>query len=192
MLLQKGEVIRLKELSLNILDVAENSVRAGATLVEISLTQENGTLTITIQDDGCGMSREILEQVENPFYTTRTTRSVGLGIPLYKMAAEQTGGTVTIRSVEKADDSEHHGTTVTALFYTDHIDCAPLGDIVSTVCTLIHGSPQIDFVFTHKTSEREVSLDTRELRAVLGDEISLDNFEVMRWIRESLEEQYQS
>ncbi len=177
---------------MNILDVAENSVRAGAALIEISLTEQEGQLTIVIRDNGCGMSREILEQVENPFYTTRTTRSVGLGIPLYKLAAEQTGGSVTIRSAQKSEAPDTHGTTVTAVFHTDHIDCAPLGDIVSTVCTLIHGSPQIDFVFTHQTPEREVRLDTRELRAVLGEEISLDNFEVMRWIRESLEEQYQT
>lgn len=177
---------------MNILDVAENSVRAGAALIEISLTEQEGQLTIVIRDNGCGMSREILEQVENPFYTTRTTRSVGLGIPLYKLAAEQTGGSVTIRSAQKSEAPDAHGTTVTAVFHTDHIDCAPLGDIVSTVCTLIHGSPQIDFVFTHQTPEREVRLDTRELRAVLGEEISLDNFEVMRWIRESLEEQYQT
>lgn len=177
---------------MNILDVAENSVRAGAALIEISLTEQEGQLTIVIRDNGCGMSREILEQVENPFYTTRTTRSVGLGIPLYKLAAEQTGGSVTIRSAQKSEAPDAHGTTVTAVFRTEHIDCAPLGDIVSTVCTLIHGSPQIDFVFTHQTPEREVRLDTRELRAVLGEEISLDNFEVMRWIRESLEEQYQT
>lgn len=181
----------MKELSLNILDVAENSVRAGATLVEISLTEAEGQLTIMIRDNGCGMSREILEQVENPFYTTRTTRSVGLGIPLYKLAAEQTGGYVTIRSVQKSESEEAHGTTVTALFHTDHIDCVPLGDIVSTVCTLIHGAPQIDFLFTHQSPGRKVRLDTREIRAVLGEEISLDNFEVMRWMRESLEEQYQ-
>ena len=88
----------MKELSLNILDISENSVKAGATLVEITLTESRDTLTISIKDDGCGMDAETLKSVENPFYTTRTTRSVGLGIPLLKMAAEQTGGDVKISS----------------------------------------------------------------------------------------------
>ncbi len=182
----------MQELSLNILDVTENSVRAGATLVQLSLIEAENTLTVTIADNGCGMSREILQQVENPFYTTRTTRSIGLGIPLYKMAAEQTGGSLTIRSVEQSVDPVNHGTTVTAVFHTDHIDCVPLGDLIATVTTLIHGAPQIDFVYLHQTPDRRVELDTRELRAVLGDTISLDHIEVINWIRENLEEQYQS
>lgn len=181
----------MKELSLNILDIAENSVRAGATLVGISLAQQDNELTVIIRDNGCGMSPETLQRVENPFYTTRTTRSVGLGIPLYKLAAEQTGGSVSIRSVQEAEDPVHHGTEVTAVFHTDHIDCAPLGDMVSTVLTLIHGSPQIDFVYTHTAPGLAVSLDTREIRAVLGEEIPLDSFEVMEWIRDNLKEQYQ-
>lgn len=180
----------MKELSLNILDIAENSVRAGATLIEISLTEQDKVLTIVIRDNGCGMSCETLERVENPFYTTRTTRSVGLGIPLYKLAAEQTGGSVTISSIQECEDAEQHGTTVTAVFHTAHIDCAPLGDMVSTVCTLIHGSPRIDFVYTHTAPGLAVKLDTREMRAVLGEEIPLDSFEVMQWIQESLKEQY--
>ncbi len=182
----------MQELSLNILDVTENSVRAGATLVELSLVEAANTLTVTITDNGCGMSQEILQQVENPFYTTRTTRSIGLGIPLYKMAAEQTGGSLTIHSVEQSTDPVNHGTTVTAVFHTDHIDCVPLGDLIATVTTLIHGAPQIDFVYLHQTPDRRVELDTRELRAVLGDTISLDHIEVINWIRENLEEQYQS
>ena len=92
----------MKEISLNILDIAENSVKAGATLIEIDLTQTGAVLQIVIKDDGCGMSPETLKRVENPFYTTRTTRSVGLGIPFYKLAAEQTGGSVTIESVQKS------------------------------------------------------------------------------------------
>ena len=182
----------MKELSLHILDIAENSVRAKASLIEIHLLQEGEILTIVIRDNGCGMSRETLQRVENPFYTTRTTRSVGLGIPLYKLAAEQTGGYVKIESVQQADNPQDHGTTVTAEFHLDHIDCTPLGEIISTVCTLIYGAPKIDFVFTHKMPGREIRLDTRELRAVLGTEVPLDSYAVMQWMRESLEEQYQS
>ena len=103
----------MKELSLNILDITENSVKAGATLTKISIVEGDDTLTLTIKDDGCGMSEEILKSVENPFYTTRTTRKVGLGIPLLKMAAEMTGGNLKIVSSTHPDS---HGTTVTANF----------------------------------------------------------------------------
>lgn len=182
----------MKEISLNILDIAENSVKAGATLIEISLTQTGTILQIVIKDNGCGMSPETLKQVENPFYTTRTTRSVGLGIPFYKLAAEQTGGSVTIESVQESESSAQHGTTVTAVFYTDHIDFMPLGDMVSTVCTLIHGSPDIDFLYRHQTEQGSIELDTRAVRQVLGEDLPLDCFEVMEWIRGYLEEQYQA
>lgn len=180
----------MKEISLNILDIAENSVRAGACNIRISLTEDGGVLTIMIEDDGCGMDQEMLARVENPFTTTRTTRAVGLGIPLYKLAAEQTGGSVTMRSVSEKDDPKRHGTTITAVFHTGHIDCMPLGDIISTVCTLIQGAPRIDFCFTHLLHGQEVRLDTTEIRAVLGDDIPIDSFEVMDWIRKNLEAQY--
>ncbi len=180
----------MKELSLNILDIAKNSVRAEAENIHIALTEENDTLTVVIEDDGCGMNKELLARVENPFATTRTTRSVGLGIPLYKLAAEQTGGSVTIRSVSEKEDPVGHGTVITAVFYTSHIDCMPLGDIVATVCTLIQGAPQIDFLFTHARGGQEVRLDTKEIRAVLGEEIPIDSFEIISWIRQNLEEQY--
>ncbi len=176
----------MKELSLNILDITENSVKAGATLTEISIVENSDTLTLTIKDDGCGMSEEILKTVENPFYTTRTTRKVGLGIPLLKMAAEQTGGEVKIVSSTSA---HNHGTAVTALFYKNHLDFTPLGDIKETVVTLIQGHPDTDFLFVHKSDKGEVKLDTRELRVVL-EGVPLDTYEVIVWIREYLNEQY--
>ena len=176
----------MKELSLNFLDITENSVKAGATLTEISIIEQGDTLTLIIKDNGCGMSDEILKTVENPFYTTRTTRKVGMGIPLLKLAAEQTGGNVKIVS---STDSKNHGTTVTALFYKKHLDFTPLGDIKETVATLIQGHPETDFLFTHKTEKSSVVLDTRELRAVL-EGVPLDTYEVIKWIKEYLEEQY--
>ena len=177
----------MKELSLNILDITENSVKAGATLTQIALEETDETITITITDDGCGMSEEVLNTVTNPFYTTRTTRKVGLGIPLLILAAEQTGGNVKISS---STDSDNHGTTVTALFYKNHLDFTPLGDIKATVATLIQGHPDTDFLFTHKTAKGEVLLDTRELREVL-DGVPLDTYEVIKWINEYLNEQYE-
>ncbi len=177
----------MKELSLNILDITENSVKAGATLTEISIIESDDTLTLTIKDDGCGMSEEILKTVENPFYTTRTTRKVGLGIPLLKMAAEMTGGFVKI--VSSTDDS-NHGTTVTALFYKNHLDFTPLGCIKETITTLIQGHPDTDFLFVHQIESGEVKLDTRELRVVL-EGVPLNTYEVIVWIQEYLNEQYQ-
>ena len=181
----------MKELSLNILDITENSVKAKATLVEILLTENTDTLTITIKDDGTGMTDEVLERVSNPFYTTRTTRKVGMGIPLFKFAAEQTGGRLDIESRHFESYPDSHGTTVSAVFRKGHIDFTPLGDVISTVTTLIQGHPDVDFVFGHTTESGNVSLDTRELRAVL-DGVPLDTFEVLIWIKENLEEQYNS
>ena len=180
----------MKELSLNILDVAENSVKAKASRIQISLQETQETLTLTIADNGCGMKPDILAGVIDPFYTTRTTRKVGLGVPLLKMAAEQTGGEMRIESYHESDYSDRHGTVVTAVFYKNHIDFTPLGDVISTVTTLIQGSPEIDFVFSHTSDTLDVSLNTEEMRGILGEEVPLNTPEVLQWIAESLREQY--
>lgn len=177
----------MKELSLNILDITENSVKAGATLTEISLIEDNETLTLKITDDGCGMPEEIVRGVTDPFYTTRTTRKVGLGLPLLKMAAEQTGGRIEINSSQ----GEEHGTSVTAVFYKNHLDFTPLGDVISTVTTLIQGHPDTDFLFIHTKNGNEVRLDTRELRGVL-EGVPLNTYDVIQWISEYLREQYEN
>ena len=182
----------MTEISLNILDITENSVKAGATLTQIEITETQETLTVKIIDNGCGMTEETVNRVTDPFYTTRTTRSVGLGIPLFKLAAEQTGGSFTIESAVDDGKTEDHGTTVTAVFYKNHIDCTPLGDVTATVTTLIQGHPETDFLFTHQKGEACVCLDTRELREVLGAEVSLSEYEVIKWIEEFLNEQYLS
>ena len=115
----------MPEISLNILDVAENSVRAEASLVEItvSVQPEEDTLTVVIRDDGCGMTKEQAARVQDPFFTTRTTRKVGLGVPFFKQAAESTGGSFRI------DSEKGKGTTVKAVFGLSHIDRMPLGEI---------------------------------------------------------------
>ena len=180
----------MKELSLNVLDITKNSVKAGATLIDITLLEEGNLLTLTITDNGCGMTPEVVENVMNPFYTTRTTRKVGMGVPLLMLAAEQTGGRMTIESRHEDAFPQDHGTVVTATFYTDHIDFTPIGDLVSTMETLIMGSPEIDFTFLHDMNGRRVELDTRELRAVLGEDVPLDSYEVISWIGGFLREQY--
>ena len=181
----------MKELSLNILDVAENSVKAGASLTQILITEKDNVLTIEIVDDGCGMSEDIVRSVTDPFYTTRTTRKVGMGIPLLNLACEQTGGDLAIESVTQEDDPEGHGTHVTATFYMDHIDFTPLGDVASSVLTLIQGHPDRDFLFCHQKNGSSVELDTREVRAVLED-VPLNCYDVLMWISGYLEEQYEA
>lgn len=180
----------MKELSLNILDIAENSVKAGATLVRILLQETEETLTLTVADNGCGMLPELLQSVSDPFCTTRTTRKVGLGIPLLKLAAEQTGGSVRLTSRHVSEDPEHHGTEVVAVFHPRHIDFTPLGDIVSTLLTLIQGNPGMDFCYRHEAGGACAELDTRSIREVLGADIPLDSYEVLRWMEEYLREQY--
>ncbi|MBE6727225.1 MAG: ATP-binding protein [Ruminococcaceae bacterium] len=181
----------MKELSLNILDVTENSVKAGATLTQIIITEKSRKMTIVIKDNGCGMNAEILKGVTDPFYTTRTTRKVGMGLPLLKMAAEMSGGKMTVASISVDDDKQNHGTTVTAEFDMDNIDFTPLGDIIATITTLIQGHPDTDFEFCHETEKGIVKLETLMLRELLED-VPLSSYEVIKWIEEYLREQYES
>jgi len=179
----------MKELSLNILDITENSVKAKATLTEILIEESDEQLILTIKDNGTGMTEEILKGVTDPFYTTRTTRKVGMGLPLLKMAAEMTGGKITVTSKHFSLYPKEHGTIVCAEFNKNHIDFTPLGDVISTITTLIQGHPDTDFLYHHTFGGKEVSLDTRELRLVLED-VPLNTYDVIKWIEENLKEQY--
>ena len=165
------------------MDVAQNSVRANAGLVTITVTEsdKSDSLTISIADDGCGMTEEQVSQVIDPFFTTRTTRKVGLGVPLFKLSAEQTGGSFDIKS------ELGKGTVTTASYVKSHVDMTPLGDINSTVSILIRCNPDIDFVFTRTTDKGSFTLDTRELRVVL-EGVPLDTPAVMEWIEQYLKE----
>ena len=178
----------MKEISLNILDIAENSVKAGASLTEITVTENDEQLTLTVRDNGCGMTAQTLKFVTDPFYTTRTTRKVGMGLPLLKMEAEQTEGTFEITSKSESEYPEDHGTEVTAVFNKKHIDYTPLGDVVSSIVTLIQGHPDTDFLFMHTYGDKSVTLDTRELRAVLED-VPLNSYEVLDFINNFLREE---
>ncbi len=182
----------MKEISLNILDIAKNSTKAGASLTQIIIEETDATLTLIIEDNGCGMSEETLKGVCDPFYTTRTTRKVGMGIPLLKLSAEQTEGSFQIESRSQEDFPIDHGTKVTAVFNKKHIDYTPLGDVTFSITTLIQGDPDVDFLFIHRTPKGEISLDTRDLRAQLGDDIPLSAYEIIVWITEYLNEQYDS
>ena len=183
----------MKELSLNVLDITQNSISAGADTIDISLIEDlEKLLTLTIKDNGCGMSAETVNNVTNPFYTTRTTRKVGMGIPLLKLAAEQTGGELFIESVTKEADPVSHGTSVTATFHTDSIDFTPVGDMVSTMCVIIQGHPEINYTFRHVTPDFEVGLNTAEMREILGADVSLGEPEILEWIAGYLTQQYQN
>lgn len=171
----------MKELSLNILDVAKNSVTAGATKIEILVEETPERITITITDNGCGMTPEFVKRVTDPFTTTRTTRKVGMGLPLMKMEAQMSGGDLSIES------QVGKGTTVKSWFDPRNIDMPPLGDLTSSVTTLIQGSPDIDFIFTHHTPAGEYTLDTGELRQIMGD-IPLSEPEVIAWLADYLRE----
>ena len=177
----------MKELSLHILDIAKNSVKANAGLIEIDIDENeaDNLLKIDIIDNGCGMSEEFLKRVKDPFSTTRTTRKVGMGISLFEAAAEQCGGKLDITS------RLGEGTKVSTTFLYDHIDRAPLGDMAGTMQTLISGSPDIEFLYRHKKNGKEFVLDTRELKKILGD-VPLNNPDVLIWIdgyiQEGLEE----
>ena len=177
----------MRELSLNVMDVAQNSVRAEADLVKIIVTESDrgDNLTISISDNGCGMTDEQVQQVIDPFFTTRSTRKVGLGVPLFKLSAEQTGGSFDIQSKVGV------GTTTTASYVKSSVDMTPLGDINDTVKILIQCNPDIDFVFTHSTDLGAFTLDTRELREVL-EGVSLDTPDVLEWIGQFLEENTQN
>lgn len=173
----------MKQLSENILDITMNSVRAGSALTIITLTEVPPMLTFEIKDNGCGMSREQVQNVTDPFFTTRKTRKVGLGLPFLKMEAEQTGGSFSIQSELGV------GTTVSASFNMSHIDVLPLGDMPETVMTIISAAPDKDLLYTHKKADKEITLDTRELRAQL-EGVPLDTPDVLLWIKAYLEECY--
>ena len=173
----------MQELSMNILDVAENSVRAGATLIEITVEESisSDLLSVTVSDNGCGMTAEQLKNVTDPFYTTRSTRKVGLGVPFFKMAAELTGGALEIQS------TVGKGTVLKADFIRSSIDLMPLGNINETISTLIYCNPHINFLFRRRYENAEMTLDTREFRRIL-DGVPLNTPEVSKFIREFLAE----
>ncbi|MBU5450340.1 ATP-binding protein [Acetivibrio sp. MSJd-27] len=173
----------MKELSLHILDIIQNSVNAGASIIEIEIEEEEkeDIFRFSVKDNGCGMSADFLRKVKDPFTTTRTTRKTGLGIPLLEAAAVQCGGRLDIVS------EPGKGTAVTAVFQNSHIDRAPLGDMAQTMVTVISGSPEIDFLYTHIKNGQSFVFQTEDLRRVLQG-VPLDTPEIIGWIEEAVRE----
>ncbi|MEG2574412.1 MAG: ATP-binding protein [Christensenella sp.] len=174
----------MKEISLHIMDIIQNSVTANATVIEVALAiaRDEDIVSVTIKDNGKGMSKEMLAHVTSPFVTTRTTRKVGLGISLFKAGAEISGGCFEI------DSQEGVGTELRAVYVLSNIDRPPIGDFAGTMQSVIVCNPNIDFVVKVIIDGHEEFLDTREVRQVLGDKISLDMPEVSAWIKENLNE----
>ncbi len=168
---------------MNILDIAQNSVRAGASLTGITLTVDDAAdrLTLVIQDNGCGMDAGMVQRVIDPFYTSRTTRKVGLGIPFLKMAAEMTGGSLSI------DSTPGVGTTVTANFSIQNIDRMPLGDLAGTMTALMQCNPDIDFIFTLRRKDELFVADSREMKVIL-ESVPISNPQVALFLQEFIEE----
>jgi signal transduction histidine kinase len=150
----------VEDISLHVLDIVENSIKAKATKVRIKIVEDTvrDVLSIRIEDNGQGMDREMLKHVFDPFFTTGHFKRVGLGLPLLKQSAEETGGTVTVKSVVG------RGTRVTATFGYSHIDRRPLGDMQKTLAVLIAGNPGVHFVYEHEKDGLKYGLDTDQLR----------------------------
>jgi anti-sigma regulatory factor (Ser/Thr protein kinase) len=172
----------MEDLSLHILDIAENATTAGATLVEIFIRQDSGAnlLSIVIRDNGEGMDRRLLEGARDPFVTTRENRRVGLGLPLLAQAAEEAGGDFSVNS------EPGRGTEVKTTFEAGHIDRKPLGDMGSTLLTLIIGNPEVDFLYESDLDGERTTIDTRSIRAQLDEHTSISDPRVLNLIRSLL------
>lgn len=173
----------MRELSLHILDIAQNSIVAEADEIRIAIIEDSETdrLAICIKDDGKGMDAETLRKVVDPFYTTRTTRKVGLGIPMFKQAAEQCDGSFSITSDLGV------GTKIIAEFKHSHIDRMPLGNMSDTLITIINSSDKIDLNYTHEVNNEKFTLCTRDIKKTLG-ELPITNLDVLIWLRDYIKE----
>ena len=178
----------MKDLSLFLLDIAQNSIRACSSLISIRLIEEKGTNTflVQVQDDGTGMPQDALNRATDPFYTTRTTRSVGLGLSFLKSAAERTGGTFSLSSVL------NQGTSLTALFHTDHIDMVPLGDLTATFVSILSGRTCFHLDIFCKSDEKSFDFSTRDIENFLGESLDLSDPELYAWCSDTLRDRVES
>lgn len=173
----------MEDISLHILDIAENALKAGATRIEIHVIEDiqNDLLKLQILDNGKGMDEKMVQTVTDPFVTTRTERRVGLGLPLLTESARMADGDIKIKS------DPGKVTSIEAVFVYSHIDRKPLGDMVRTMMVLIAGNPGVDFIYHHQKGDRSYCLDTAELRKNL-EEIPINHPDVIGFIRKNMEE----
>lgn len=167
----------MKELSLNILDLAQNGIKAGAHLIQLEVNEdEGGFFVFRVQDDGCGMAPEMVAKIRDPFFTTRTTRKVGMGVSLVDMLTCQAGGHLDIKS------ELGKGTIMEAYFAKDNIDRPPLGDLPATMKVLVAGAPKLDFTLSYKIGDKGFKFDTRELRQELGELADFTQPALYEWV----------
>ena len=171
----------MRELADNIMDIAQNSISAGASLTEVHITvsHESDRITFVFRDNGCGMSQDMVKTVMEPFTTSRTTRKVGLGLPLLKQTAEMTGGSIGIESTIGV------GTVVTAAFGLSHIDRPPMGDVAGAFFSLVVMNPDTDFLFTYDYDGKDFTFDTRMVREAVAP-IPLNQMEIASWIKDCI------
>ncbi len=176
----------MKDLSLHILDIVQNSIRAGAGNVVVDINEDTrvNTFVIVIEDDGCGMDEEAVKKVTDPYFTSRTSRHVGMGIPLFMQNAQQTGGNLKIES------HPGQGTRIEAVFMHDNIDRPPLGDMPGVIMMLVGSNPEIEFRYRHVKDEKEFLFDTREVKQAL-DGMSLEEYQVRKYLKEMIQENLQ-
>lgn len=170
----------MKDLAMHMMDIAQNSVRAKATRVKLSVNEDGQSITLEIQDNGTGMDAHTLEKVSDPFFTSRTRRKVGLGIPLIKQNAEQTGGAITLKS------APGEGTLMQARFIKTHIDCLPRGDLAQTITLLMVGHPLVNFEFQYN-NKNNYQISSHDIKEAIGEE-NLHNPKAIRMIREIIDE----
>ncbi len=173
----------MKDLALHILDILQNSVTAGATLIELKINEDPSmdVYSVKFTDNGKGMDAATVQKVTDPFFTTRTTRKVGLGLPLLKQNAEQSGGRLTIHS------TPGNGTEVEAVFGYSHIDRLPTGDIAGTMALTVSSYPAIEFIYTHNTPDGTFIFDTREIKETLED-VPISNPQVIAFMKDLIRE----
>ncbi len=171
----------MRELADNIMDIAQNSISAGARLTQVHVTVSHADdrITFCFKDDGCGMSEELVKSVIEPFTTTRKTRKVGLGLPLLKQTAEMTGGALEISSTVGV------GTVVTATFGLGHIDRPPMGDVAGAWFSLVVMNPEKDFLFTYDYDGQVFTFDTRVIRETVAP-LPLNQMEIASWIKDCI------
>ncbi len=174
----------MRDISLHLLDIIQNSVKAGATSIDVTIStdQDNDWLTVAVKDNGCGMDAVFLKKVVDPFTTTRTTRAVGLGIPLLKESCEMTGRNFVISSTKGI------GTLLEANFILSSIDRIPIGNIGDTFFGLILDRPDINYRLMFVNGENQFLLDLEDIRKHM-DGVPLNEPSICTWIKESIEEE---
>ncbi len=173
----------MEEIAMYILDIVNNSIRAGALNIHVFIRNsiKENIIHVMIVDDGCGMNETQLNKVTDPFYTSRTTRNVGLGVPMFKDSVEMSGGRFNIQSLE------NDGTLIEGIYIKDHLDTPPMGDIIETMITLIQFDEKINYIFEYNEDDHEFVLNTIDIKDILED-VPINIPEVLNWLREYIKE----